>query len=683
MMLVLGTDAAILLDIPVLRQVLGFSCFAIIPGLLILYALKLNRIGFLKRFLLSVGLSISFLIFWGLLINVLLPLFGYPTPLSTPSLVISMTIVLMALGLVAYWRNRDGIQLTSIQELVEDIKNKHLSLLLFPLLFPLLTVIGRNQLDTYGDNRIILATFALIPLYVVLLIWQNKKVPKATYPVAIGMISISLLLARGLVGNYLMGGGDIYSEYHQFQVVSTNLHWAAGTPTLSTSFLPAVFQSLLGINPIYIYKVVLLIPISLIPLIGYVIYEKYLGSLFGFLSSFFCMAQIPFIYMLSGQIRIGVALVSFALALMVLFDDSLAGLSKRILFLIFAVSLVVEYYVLPVIFLVLMLFLWVVPSVLRGRFRLQTLVTPTAVLLLAVLIYFWWGQTTTGVFPWYVIYVKKTIIGLSDLFVEELRSPVISLIYSVPGGLPWLTQVSHMVQRISLFLVGIGVISTLAMKDMRARFSSYTILMLVSIALLALEFLPWLSFGYGPERLYLQLLIVLAPAFVIGCQTVFKYLRPNLRLFFIGLVMVILFLSSSRLPEGFTGTSDEVLSQGTYRWIQQYVYDSEVVATEWLGSNNTENLPVYMGWKVQRGDRELFEYTDYGVEEKFEVYGFSRLPPQEGFVFLRFQNTLYGQVFDPDIGYLPSGELPSITEYARLFTERNLIYDNGKTRIYR
>ena len=43
------TDFTILLNIPFLKQIWGFLCFTIIPGLLIFHVLKLNKTEFLKN----------------------------------------------------------------------------------------------------------------------------------------------------------------------------------------------------------------------------------------------------------------------------------------------------------------------------------------------------------------------------------------------------------------------------------------------------------------------------------------------------------------------------------------------------------------------------------------------------------------------------------------------------------
>ncbi len=479
--LLLVADIAILLDIPVLRQALGFLCFSIIPGLLILYTLKLNEIGFLQRFLLSVGLSISFLIFAGLLVNFLLPWLGNPRPLSTLSLVISLSVIIAILCFGAYWRNRKGSQFAFPTKLGEDFRDKHVSWLLWPVLFPFLAIIGRRILDAGGSNAVLLVMFFLIPLYMVVLMWQSKNVPKLTYPLAIGMISLSLLLARGLISSYLIGG-DIYAEYHSFQVISKNLRWAIEAEggirgmmsgTLSVSLLPAMLQSILGINPLYIYKAVLLIFISLVPVIGYAIYEKYLPPPYGFLSAFFLMAQLPFIYLLTGQIRLGIALLSFSLAVMVLFDDRIVGLNRSLLYLLFLFSLVVQYYALPLIFLVLMFILWLVPSTWKSNFASQTVSIIAAVLLPATAIYFWWGQVTATVFGTYIYFAKEIVSHLANFFAEEARGGLIASLYTPATQLTLVEQVPGIVQRLSLVTVVIGVSSILVRKEQRAKLGNY------------------------------------------------------------------------------------------------------------------------------------------------------------------------------------------------------------------
>ena len=47
-------DLTTFLNVPFLRQILGFLFLAILPGVLILQILKLNKIGYTEKFVLSV-----------------------------------------------------------------------------------------------------------------------------------------------------------------------------------------------------------------------------------------------------------------------------------------------------------------------------------------------------------------------------------------------------------------------------------------------------------------------------------------------------------------------------------------------------------------------------------------------------------------------------------------------------
>ena len=67
-----------------------------------------------------------------------------------------------------------------------------------------------------------LLTF-LIPVYVGLISFMNERIPKATYPVAILMIGLSILLIAPLRGEYMIISADADSEYHFFYL--TMIKW--------------------------------------------------------------------------------------------------------------------------------------------------------------------------------------------------------------------------------------------------------------------------------------------------------------------------------------------------------------------------------------------------------------------------------------------------------------------------
>jgi len=390
---------------------------------------------------------------------------------------------------------------------------------------------------------------------------------------------------------------------------------------------------------------------------------------------------------------------------MVLLDNNFTGLNKRILFLIFLISLVVEYYVLPVLFLGLMFCFWLIPKITKKS--PQTLSIIAAIILPFILIFFWWGQLTATAFNQYIFFSRDILINLSNMFVEELYSPMVTALYTIDQNLPLIMQVPGIVQRITIFIIAIGVVSILIMREQRVKFSNYAFLMIPCFALLLAEIiLPKLGFRYGADRLYIQLLVILAPAFIAGCQAIFniciylfrfirsndspryKHTHPtfNLQLIIIVILIICQFFSTSFLYHQLLGfPAREILDTESDGYITYYVYDSEVVAANWLGANNINNLPACIGNMNQPSAGSVFEYTEYGVDRKFSVYGFRKKPfAENSYVFLRHLNIIDGRVRTPYIEEPhPYDGLPLLIEYFCFFAEKNKIYDNNGSSIYR
>lgn len=685
---VLIADIAILLDIPVLRQVFGFLSFTIIPGLLILHIFKLHEASLLKKFLLSVGLSISFLMVGGLLINVVLSAAGYSTPLSTTSLVISFSLILLVLCFVAYWRNRGRLLPSSLPRLRMSTSKSLLSLMLFPILFPLLSVLGTQLMNTEGNNVILMAMLFLIPAYVVALVCLRKRVHPATYPLALGMIGIALLLMQGLTSNYFLGY-DIYGEYHIYQMVSNNLDWSTAplqnglTASLSISILPTVYKSIMGLSDLTVPKVIYPLIVSMTPLICYIMFKRYISPIYAFLASVFFMAQIPFMYILGQHMRIEIALFFLALVLMVLFDDEIVVLKKSTLFLIFMATVVVSYYVTPVILFVLLLVPWLVSKLMKNRLKSKSAVSGAMVGLCLVIIFLWWSQITGSIFPRYVIFVRNTFTNLGILFTSELQLPETQQVQSFLSG-PLADKITIIVQFFSFLLVAIGTIS-IGIKYKNRRFNpSYIIMMVAALIMLgAILIMPYMLKGYTGTRLYLQLFIVLAPAFVIGGETIARFIHSRLTLLVITLVLVSQFFSASFLIQQVSGIPySEVLNTTGVRHGAYYVYDTEVDAARWLRQHTDGDLEVYMDYTPYPHLGGIFMLAGFEPEREIKVsssFFKNNKPIEEGYIFLRRVNVAEGLVYD----YTTFREPLKIADYSHLFTGKAKIYANGSAEIYR
>jgi len=328
-----------------LRAVLSFVFLTTIPGLLIMLMFKIRKIGLWEYFVYTIGLSIAFLMFGGLLVNWVLPLTGINQPLSLQPLSTSLNFFLLIFGLVAYLRNKD---------ISYEFKFTKPSLLnwvfsIIPITFPILSILGAISLNNHGPNTLTMIMLGGIVLYVFSVIIFRKKINDNIYPFSILFIAMSLLFMTSLRGWYTTGH-DNQQEYYVFQMVKSNYHWnislfhEAYNACLSLNILPTIFSSFLNINDLYIFKILFqcIYPFSVIGI--FLLLKKYAIRPIAFLSTFFFMSFSTFGNDMPMLNRQEISLLFFTLSLLVLFNKNFKPRFKEILFLIFAFSMVVSHF---------------------------------------------------------------------------------------------------------------------------------------------------------------------------------------------------------------------------------------------------------------------------------------------------------------------------------------------------
>ena len=165
-------DGVILLNVPFLRPLLAFTYFSTVPGFLLLNTLKLNCLEASKRFVLSVGLSITFLVAVGLCVNFFGPAAGIATPLSTQALVGGYSVALLALMLLAYRRNADlGFDPDSCLHRLKSVWKELVPFGIIALAFPMLTLIAVRLVNTLNMSVAMLCVLAGVFVYV-LFVWR-------------------------------------------------------------------------------------------------------------------------------------------------------------------------------------------------------------------------------------------------------------------------------------------------------------------------------------------------------------------------------------------------------------------------------------------------------------------------------------------------------------------------------
>lgn len=83
-----------------------FCTCILLPGFLISLILRMRKLSFWENLLFIVGLSIAFLEFGGLLLNILLPLFGVNNPLAFQNIIIGFDIYVLLLFIFAWIRTK-------------------------------------------------------------------------------------------------------------------------------------------------------------------------------------------------------------------------------------------------------------------------------------------------------------------------------------------------------------------------------------------------------------------------------------------------------------------------------------------------------------------------------------------------------------------------------------------------
>jgi len=725
----ISADLSILLDIPVFRQILGFIFLAFVPGALILCILRLDTLGLTEKFVLSVGISTSFVIFAGLLVNTVYPLIGYDTPLSVISLVISLTVAILILTLIALMYGQISF-LVKRADLKLNIKEK--ALLLIPLLFPILSILGIYLMNIIDNNVVLMALLFLIPCYAILISKWHNQIPNRVYPPLIFLTSISLVFLLGLRSNHIIGA-DINTEYYLFQQTASMGRWqilmnSTLDSCLSITVLPTIYKSFLNINSEYIFKILYPFFFSISPLLVFLASRKYIGYYYAFLATAFFMSQVYFLNAAFSP-RTVLAILFFALSIITLFLDGIGKPTKKLLFIVFIASCIISHYSTSYIFFAVLLFTWIAMEailwILRKRepviffenpnlkvessnsfqsgqdlvtgfsfleldptrsfqSRLDKVITSAGIALFFIILFFWYSQVTGEAFNVGINYFATTFGKMNDFFVLESRGEQASAIFgSDLGSMGILQKIYFFFTWLTIVFIAIGVLRTLAQYRHMVAFSDKTaretlsfLSQRIDVEFLALSLacsafltvsviLPYVSVGYGMDRAYCQMMIVLSPFFVIGGITVARFFRSFRYSLVILIVLIPYFLlTSGAMYQIFGFPQAIILNSEGEQYDLYYIHDQESYSANWLS-------------RAELDLRNLFVHTDKG--------GFSRLCSQ-GLIAPNLINRwgltehkmIYGYIY---LRYVLINNSYK-AEYYNTFLKKSKIYDNGGSEIW-
>jgi uncharacterized membrane protein len=718
-----------------LRQILGFLFLIAVPGIVLMLCFKIRNIGFWEYLVYTVGLSISFIMFAGLIVNWTLPYLGITDkPLSLFPILICFNIFLLVLGFVAYKRNKDFKPRVFSVPKLDTLNNIFFTI---PMLFPVLAILGAFLLNNHGPNFLTMIMLGGIAVYVLLLTIFRKRLDKNIWPWALYWMGLSLLLMYSL-RSWIFMGSDVSIEYHFFNLILRNGLWNLSNAyhpynvCLSITILPASITFFGDINPLSVFKLILPIIISLLAIEVYLISARFFSKIISFFGGFFFVSQVAYFVDLTSALRQGIAFVFFGLVILALFEKQITNKKKKLFFLCFFFSIVVSHYTTSYIGLFFFILLFMTKGIHNYFFnrnnslnQQKRLILNSIVLLIIIAFSFLWYSQITPASMGIIDFLDKSIGNFDNLFKEELQmqgqsfSDQFKLSSDVKDYNKILFQKANnatntlednllntqknlfypseiISNKIPLNLSKIFYLFLIFVKKIPFVFIFISILLFLffnhinnklyqTLAIMGLVFfffwttitiIPFGSIDYGILRLYQQGLILLSSFVFVGLFFVSKKVNLTNGFYLFSCLFLILYLFA------FSGFFNQVVGGNIYppnlnnsgdSYYVKYISILELRSVEWMNLFFNNDNVIYSS-KIYQG-----LWISFGGEPRNNWDVFSSTITKNSYVFLGDsevdKNKGFNNIQGVNIGYI----FP--TQF--LNENKNKIYNNGGSEIFK
>ena len=678
------------LEIPILRQFIGFIYLTFIPGIILLRIFRIHKIGNIKTILYSVGLSIAFLMLIGLVMNTLYPLLGISKPLSFLPLIITISAITLILTILSYVRDKD-FSISNYIDTKEILSPK----VLFLILLPFLSILGSCLVNSSGNNSILLLLIIIICSIIVIAAFSKKLIPEKFYPLAIWSISLSLIFHLTLISQYLTGY-DIHVEFYLFKLVEDNSYWDSTirmsvNAMLGITIVPVIFSKLLNVNGVWIFKIVYPFIFSLLPLGLFHIFKQQTDGLTAFLATFFFMGLQRFPFMMATNARQGIAELFFILLVLLLLDRELKPVSRSFLAIIFSFALIVSHYGTSYIYMIYIALIWLFLFLRRD---ISSKLNGTSVAIFFVMSLSWYMYLSQSAPFTAIVNLGDHLFSsiYTDFFLSlEEKDPVVLQAIGMGGATTTLHYICRGIHYLTQFFIVIGVIMLVGRKVKFNFDKEYVPAVYVSIFLLLSSIiLPHSSTSLGQMRIYHITLIFLAPFCIIGAKATVEgalkllaflahfFQKAPLLLpkngnssntsfkFLIVSVLILFFLFQSGFiweVSNDPGRGSMALSYDKMKY--ELIHDQDIASVKWLSNVKEDSECVYASPR-----RIRWRYY-YGIPpEELRVFSLKR---QKGYFHItcgedaKGEMTLY-EKYEPKVIDLRSSEF---------LQSKDKIYDCG------
>ena len=707
---------SVVLNVAVLRQVLGFFYLSFIIGFLFLKVLKLDDLGPVKIVVYSVGSSIALVMFLGFLMNEISIILRFSMLLSSTASIMAIGGLTLLLFLLCYRQENKKTEIPFFSKL-----NKA-TFLHVPLIIglPIVSIIGALS----GNASITAISIVVIAVWLAASILFEKLKSPGIFPLIILSVAISLLIQTVLISKYFMGS-DIFSEFYVFKLTETRGYWFPPgqvisysqletlNSILSVTILPTVFTTVTGMGGEAFFKFFFPFVFSLIPLSLYQAYEQSIGGKLALLSVVFYISNpIDFSGIeplsLSRQI---LAEFFFVLFIFVVIDKKIVGAKKSVLLIIFSAALIVSHYAIAFILLfyvVLMLILPHIKELAMLNFKNQVL-KPAIIIIIVLMIFSWYIYISQAPLNQLVDSIRRIYsLFTADFFSTQSRfQPALqSLSPLAPTTVTGLIN-KYLVYLEEFFIV-IGVLVLLVKPRIFNFVSEFRSVAIISLVILILCIVvPNLAPTLNLTRFYSIVIPFLAPFCVLGgiwfLEAVAKLIPSrllkkisgprkikthNLIVFLITSLIIVAFLFNIGLIDHVTQGYPDSYSLDLNRMeastninilsslYNVYLLDQDVYGARWLyaNMNSTESVyaDYYSHFTVLRG------YTLISDTLIQQITNDSVL--QSGnYVYLRYLNVKIGLISDAiGSGYVTF----NTSDLSPVISSCDGIYSNGGSIVY-
>ena len=711
----IGLDAAGI-QIPIIRQLIGFIYLTFIPGIIILRILKLHKLGSIETLLYTVGLSIAFLMFTGLLMNTIYPFFGISGPISLVPLIITISILILILCILSYVRDKNFSDPNYI-----DVKDVFSPPTLFLCLIPFLAVLG-TYLVNFHQNNILLMFLIVIIALIVLLIAFDKFIPKNLYPLAVFVIAISLLFHNSLISMYIWGC-DINYELYLTNLVKMNSLWDSTlyitcNAMLSLVMLAPIYSIISDMSITWVFKIIYPLLFSLVPLCLYRVFQKQTDEKIAFLACFFFMSVSTFYTEMLALARQQIAELFLVLLILLMIDKNMDKIKRSFLFIVFGVSLAVSHYGLSYIYMFCLIAAWLI-LVLAENLEIQKLrnnfyakfsrykngeftsnlipsnvksrtITTCFVSLFVVFTLSWYMYVSSSSVFNSILHIGDHILSSisTDFLNPEAAEGLEMMTAQVAPGL--LHELNRIISYLNQIFIVIGGI-VLLLKHRELKFErEYTAFSILALGIcFAGVSVPFFASSLNMTRLYQITVIFLAPLCIIGGITIFRAMsrivrvawtkesvRSSLKVLSVYFVIFMLFQTGFVWEVTDDNPGSISLSQDKLLAFRRLIHEQEMTGADWLAVHRDNSMSVYAD-RTTHADAALWAYGFIPKEQVIAVTGEPTRVKENSYVYLSYVNIVWDALFIYESGKYRLCSMHNSTYFQLVHNHKNKIYDNG------